>query len=289
MVEMNSLRSVGEMLHAARMERGISLEDLAAATRINLKFLKEIDEGVMPDVPKTYLRAFVKDFAERVGLDAEEVLRRFEPGADLPASSRVDAPAAPPAALIPKIPARISVPVNLSAASGSHKQLKPLLTLIVILLAVLIVVVLWLRNSRESRGVKEVSFGEVVQEQEARLPGMGAPPDSARQAAATKPEAVKLDSLDLQAVASESVWVRIVIDREAPREYMLTKFSHLHRKADSTFLISVGNAAGLALTLNGQKIDLNGKENVPVKNVLLTRETLKHLQAGAAKNAEGGG
>ena len=272
---MGSFSSIGERLRAARLERGVSLEDIASATRINLKFLKEIDDGIEPNVPRTYLRAFVKAFAERVDIAADDILRQMHSleAASPPATAA--SPVSPPTAAEPQSPPQTPLPARVRGPQTPQKQIKPLLTLIAILLAGLILYVVWLRSDRNQRSVQEISFSDVVKEHEAKTQPAQPPADSSARIFAGKSQPAKIDSLDLEAVASESVWVHLVIDQGTPKEYMMTKFSHLHWKGKTSFTVSIGNPAGISLTLNGQKVEIPRKDNAPVKNMTFSRETLQ--------------
>src|SRR6187551_3436730 len=65
---------VGEQLRSAREAKGISLEDLAAQTRIPLRHLASIETGDWDNLPApTYTIGFAKSYASAVGLDRSEV------------------------------------------------------------------------------------------------------------------------------------------------------------------------------------------------------------------------
>jgi cytoskeletal protein RodZ len=73
------LSELGKLLRKAREERGYSLDDVQDITKIRKRYLEAIEEGDYKVLPGTfYARAFVKNYAETVGLDAEEVCRLFE-------------------------------------------------------------------------------------------------------------------------------------------------------------------------------------------------------------------
>jgi cytoskeleton protein RodZ len=66
--------SVGERLRAAREEKGFSLEDLAAETRIPLRHLESLEAGDWDQLPApTYTIGFAKSYASAVGLDRAEI------------------------------------------------------------------------------------------------------------------------------------------------------------------------------------------------------------------------
>jgi len=66
--------SAGEQLRVAREEKGLSLEDLAAQTRIPLRHLQSLEQGDWSRLPApTYTIGFAKSYASAVGLDRNEI------------------------------------------------------------------------------------------------------------------------------------------------------------------------------------------------------------------------
>src|SRR5947208_8850043 len=66
--------TVGERLRVAREKQGLSLEDLAAQTRIPQRHLESIEEGAWDRLPApTYTIGFAKNYAGVVGLDRSEI------------------------------------------------------------------------------------------------------------------------------------------------------------------------------------------------------------------------
>ena len=66
--------TVGQRLRAAREEKGLSLEDLAAQTRIPQRHLESIERADWDALPApTYTTGFAKSYAGAVGLDRIEI------------------------------------------------------------------------------------------------------------------------------------------------------------------------------------------------------------------------
>jgi Helix-turn-helix domain/RDD family len=65
-------------LRKARMARGLSLTEISRRTRIGVGYLRKIDDGDLQSLPAGfYARAFVRAYAEAVGLDGELVVSRL--------------------------------------------------------------------------------------------------------------------------------------------------------------------------------------------------------------------
>jgi cytoskeleton protein RodZ len=70
---------VGPLLRASRQRVGEELRDVAIMLRIRFPYLEAIEEGRYADLPgKTYAVGFVRAYAEHLGLDKEEVVRRYK-------------------------------------------------------------------------------------------------------------------------------------------------------------------------------------------------------------------
>lgn len=68
---------IGARLRAERERQGLTLEDVAAQTRIALRHLAAIEEGAFASLPgRTYATGFARNYAKVVGLDPEMVAAR---------------------------------------------------------------------------------------------------------------------------------------------------------------------------------------------------------------------
>lgn len=73
------LSELGNRLKQAREERSISLDDLQAMTKIQKRYLIGIEEGNYSMMPGNfYVRAFIKQYAEAVGLDPDRIFDEFK-------------------------------------------------------------------------------------------------------------------------------------------------------------------------------------------------------------------
>jgi cytoskeletal protein RodZ len=74
-----SLSELGKRLKEARDEKGLSLEDVQKITKIQKRYLQGIEEGNYSMMPgKFYVRAFIKQYAEAVGIEPEELFNEFK-------------------------------------------------------------------------------------------------------------------------------------------------------------------------------------------------------------------
>jgi curved DNA-binding protein CbpA len=74
----------GASLRKAREERSITLQEIAASTKIGVRFLEYIESDRHSDLPAVvYIRGFVQEYARCLGLDprstAESYMKRVKP------------------------------------------------------------------------------------------------------------------------------------------------------------------------------------------------------------------
>lgn len=70
--------NVGQRLHNKRLEKGITLEQAAKATKISARFLSAIERGDYQKLPSSaYAQGFVKNYAEYLGLPKREISAIF--------------------------------------------------------------------------------------------------------------------------------------------------------------------------------------------------------------------
>ncbi|MEO5667914.1 MAG: RodZ domain-containing protein [Bdellovibrionota bacterium] len=71
--------SFGSWIKQQRLERKVSLEEIAAVTKVHIAQLRMIEEDQWKDLPASaFVRGFLVCYARHLALDEEEVLRRYK-------------------------------------------------------------------------------------------------------------------------------------------------------------------------------------------------------------------
>lgn len=79
MAEENSKIEIGKKLRNARVSMGYTLDDLQKATKIQKRYLIAIEDENFNELPGDfYVRAFVKQYADTVQLNGDELLRDYD-------------------------------------------------------------------------------------------------------------------------------------------------------------------------------------------------------------------
>jgi cytoskeletal protein RodZ len=73
------MTKAGEKLQTARLEKGLTLEDVAKGTKIKIDFLKYIEEGKYNKLPSvSYAYGFVRNYAGFLGISEKEIMPLFK-------------------------------------------------------------------------------------------------------------------------------------------------------------------------------------------------------------------
>ena len=131
------MSGIGEQLRKAREAKGLSISDIEKATKIQSRYLEAIENNDFDKLPGDfYVRAFIRQYAQIVGLDGKELLSQYQGEVANEVTSEVSQPAASSPAqevheeaheeAAPVEPARISAsrPAKREAAEKVPKDAK---------------------------------------------------------------------------------------------------------------------------------------------------------------------
>ena len=256
------MTNFGASFKKARESKGISLDKIASETRISTRFLTAIENEEFHLLPGgIFNRGFVRAYAEQVGLDPDQAVAEYE---------RLAQPREP------------SETVTTASANQTRveRHLYPLAIGVLALVIVIFYVV-----TRESAQRTETAtpappaIVPATEKPASRVP-QPEPPATPPQttAAAPEPEAAappKSQALTLDIEVREKTWIKVTADGNAvtPGEIlepgMTRKFT-----AQNAIDIAIGNAGGLTLKLNDQRMKPLGKSG-QVRKLTITSNNVK--------------
>lgn len=71
--------SLGDYLRREREFRKITQADVARATRLQVAYIQSLEAEAFEELPgRTFIRGYLKAYAQHIGLSAEDVLLRYE-------------------------------------------------------------------------------------------------------------------------------------------------------------------------------------------------------------------
>jgi cytoskeletal protein RodZ len=233
----------GSKLREARERRGISLRQIANATKISVSALEALERGDISRLPGgIFSRAFVRSYATEVGLDPEQMTQQFM--AEFPHDSVT---AGHPA----------STPTDDHETHESNRQTATtFLRIIAISLPIAAAVIYWARPGRTApERVADVAAPAAAVVREAPPLAPPSPPVAgtsepapAAVAAAAAPGA----GLSVGVVATGPCWISAIVDgeRRVAREFQAGERVSFDAQRD--IVLTAGDAAAVAVTLNGE-------------------------------------
>jgi len=256
------MQTFAEELRRSREERKISLEQVAEATLINIRFLEAIERGEISMLPQAYVRAFIREYASVIGLDPTDVMKRYD---EALAGGQPATPA--PEAVSPERPTPEEHP-DTSGSPGARRHIgRNILAILALATIVVFAIMFGGRNGRPP--LQEVPFQDVVRENEAST----APATTTGQAPPARPAAA--DSMTLSLSTTDSVWIRLSVDAGTPQEFLFAPGRKKSWKAHEKFVVTLGNAGAAQFTLNGIVLGTLGRPGAVVRDTVLSRAQLQ--------------
>ncbi len=147
------MTELGARLKEARTEKGYSIDDLQEITKIQKRYLAGIEEGNYASMPGAfYVRAFIKQYAEAVGLNGDELLETYKKEIPSPANEDVSQN-------IPSTPTRRSLG---GRSSNKFLEIFPMLVVALIIIAIIIIAWTLFQNLPKNSTDPEVTTEKVV-------------------------------------------------------------------------------------------------------------------------------
>ena len=260
------LDKFADELRVQRESSGLTLQQLANKTRIDLKFLEAIDQGNFSFLPDIYVKAFLKQYAKTIGLDENITIKKFEAAKENrefnvspPVEEvKVTEPVKSPVTQAPKVEVPIvehqkpvsqlksyvDEPKQKSAEdeSKANKQLMIFGLGGVGLIIIATLLYLFIFDKSDKIVVEETPIDEVIEQSNQRY----VEEQPAEQIIVDSTDtAVSSDSLHLTFFAKETAWVFVVLDNNRTQEFTLNANSKFTINALSEFKATVGNSGGV--------------------------------------------
>ncbi|HYO76588.1 MAG TPA: RodZ domain-containing protein [Thermoanaerobaculia bacterium] len=272
----SELASFGDELRREREIRGISLKEIADATKVSKRHLDALERNEHQLLPApVFTRGFVRAYAHYVGLNAEEMVDRYNFA--VASDDRVEKP--PQIEKYPQTPIR-----DISPKPAPKRGIPPVyaridrnIIAIVLIMAALGGVAYWAiqyRGRTEAEPVHAVPVTTATAK-------VAIPPAAA--AAAANDDS----RLRLAVEVLENAWVVLEADGKTVINAEMTKGERRTFEAADAFRFkTIGNAAGLRLTLNGATVPPLGEDGEVVKNRIFDRGVLQQIRTAPAAQTQ---
>ncbi|MFZ3102220.1 MAG: RodZ domain-containing protein [Desulfitobacteriaceae bacterium] len=248
----------GDKLRVAREKKAWSLLDAEEATKIRARYLEALEAEKYEIIPGTaYVKGFLQTYAKHLDLNPGEVLTLFK-------SSQV-----------PQKLTALSRPLTFSP---SHPVLwRPTVAIVMALLAICVVVLIAHWSQPPSRQAP-IAFSPAPLPSAPKQNTANETNPSSPTPSPTPTNTIDIpmtEGLIAQFVFSQPCWLLVKTDGKVALEGEYTVGTTKELTASSKIeLVSVGNAGGISVTLNGTVLPSLGNTGQVVRNVVLTKDTI---------------
>jgi len=280
------LTKFADELRNARLKKGISLEQMAAKTRIDIKFLEAIDNGNFGFLPELYVKAFIKQYAKVLDLDEQETVNRYEEAKAGKLIEKEDSKSL----LEKKIEIEKPVPEpnsgetvktfndndakKMNVNPQDKKKMFRLLTYVSGIVVVAIIIFIGFFNKSSNIIVEEKPYDKVLEETKGRY----IVPEKNDESLNTN---INLDSLILQIAnvdSLDSAWVMVIYDDKRKEDFLLYPKRAKTISTFDNFKLTLGNSGVISLILNNHKLNFDGRRGA-VRHYMVSKDTIERLTA----------
>ena len=273
------MEPIGEKLKKARLEKGLTLEEVHRKTKIHLNVLKAIEEGSLVNFSPVYIKGFLKIYCKFLGIEYSDSLfdhKQIQPSLKPAAQEKI------------KMPLPIdTAPIWDPALKFIRSKIKAILFIGIIFIAALGLfnlgkfITLKARHmpKRTAVSARQVS-SQARQEKKSEAtrprklatqkPAAVLPKPQLQQ----KPEETVISGIRLGIRAKEDCWMQVKTDGKTIFQNILKKGRFENWQAKDKIELSLGNAGVVELEVNGKFISSLGRRGQAVKNILITKEGL---------------
>lgn len=289
--------NIGQKLRAAREKKGYTLDDLQQITKIQKRYLIAIEDQNFKALPGDfYVRAFVKQYADTVGLDGNELLKMYED--ELPETKTSEYSKH----ITQAVETRSSH--HRTAEKVENAKRKYLPTIIIAAIVIVILLIIWIfaivRHSDNStkidrsrvsvsgesshRAKKKSSSSSKKKKAPAKIKLT----ESSRNANSVVYSAKSLKkNTSLQIKTNDRAWNSVTVDgtqRLGKTMNAGEKNSVVIAKTASSVVIRLGNASSTTVKIGGEKIDVTAGGRYPSTRTVTINFGNTHQSSASSSN-----
>lgn len=290
--------TLGKYIGSCRQTKGLTVEEIAQITRINVRFIQAAEADRFDQLPgSVFIKGFLRSYAEVVRVDGADLVKRYDNLGLVEAD---------------KSPKLISMPLHEDSTRLSALALVGSIVVALVFLGLyfsgVTLNVEWPDRGQEriaavKQASKEVSPVEpasrasmetesadddVKDKGETDKNGEKRVEKEEKEATTgvvnvekeTSPSSINTavaPPLSLKVIADSNSWIKIVIDEETTKEIILREGKSVTWMAENGYKISIGNVAGTRLFLNGEEIRLvQPFSNVLTDLIVPNRESMEN-------------
>jgi cytoskeletal protein RodZ len=280
----SELATFGEELRREREIRGISLKEIADATKVSKRFLEAIERNDHHTLPApVFTRGFVREYARYLGLSVEEIVNRYNFAASgddrIEQSDHLDRLAhsvadREPVSAEPRARARRGIPPAYSRVDRN-------ILVLVLVTAALGALIYWaVYHKREARVEEPAAVAPISRPAATPASTSASTSTTAPAPVPALASSVAGEPLRLTIQFTGDSWIKLDADGHQLLNDELKKGDRREYEAREAFVFhTIGNAGGVELALNGVRLPAFGGAGEVVHQRVLNRESLQQTSA----------
>jgi cytoskeletal protein RodZ len=250
-------KKIGNELEEHRKEKGKSVPELSASTKIAPHFIKKMEGGDFGFLPHVYSRSFLKVVSEHLGLNPEIMARQLDDALNMTSDQ-----AEPQRVTREMSETDQTTPEGTTPFAGFSRSMRTWIWGAISL--VILVFVLIFFSSSSGPGENTPSLTEKITPAPAQMepePTENKPeePDETPSPDQRSEMTVETVPLRLTATSVETTWTRVVFEDSLIDEVIFNPGDVKSWSSSTPLFLKLGNSGGLRLTLNGENIGVPGQ------------------------------
>jgi len=277
-----SFEKIGQELARQREARGLSIDELSSTIKISTTFIENIESGNFDFLPEVYVRAFIRSYAEEVGLDPEVMLTQFKAAKHPPIPAMTPPIFKDVAKVQAEHPKEKSKPKE-HELSQQIKDLqfyftlfKPFILVGIGIIVLLVIIRLLLSVPAETPTIEEPQKITALT------------PDTLVHESQPAEDTQKMTTMpapqQLTITAIETTWMRIVVNDTIADEATFAPGDVRTWESNKDFYLLIGNAGGVKFNLNGKNLGIVGNPG-QVANLLINKNGVKRIPYSSLPSA----
>lgn len=248
------MKSLGSFLEEARKAKGYSLEEAQNSTKIQLKYLKALEEENFRVLPEesVFVKGFLRSYAQFLDVDANEAIEKYDILLNPVKEEVLEQPKPNPA-----ISARRAKRRKEIEEDGKLAERPAIKVNWFFVAGAFLVIILGSWGYNQLNKPSEVPVMPAVIEQQP--PKKEEPPISVSDPTEEKQEELAAPVV-LKARVENDCWVQVSVDGKIVMAEVLSAGTDKEWQAQEEIILKVGNAGGIAVSYNGSEFTSLGKQ-----------------------------
>jgi len=262
------MENLSEIIKKTRESKNLTLEDVSESTKIRVNVLKAIESGNFDYLSKVYMYSFLKEYIKFLGLNIEDYKDQID---------KIFKKETIKEETLNEDISSLNLLQKKRKIKYTASQLNKALYFIYVAIFLSFVAIIYFTFFYEAEEQKPI---EVQKSPDTLVIKENKPLSNIIQETQ--------DSVKLEFIATDTVWINMVIDNKISEKLLLYPNNSKVWYAANFFKFTLGNAGGVIIRRNGEELPKLSKEKVAIKNIVVTRDKFYIEQVPKPKPATEG-